>query len=93
MDNRMINIGLGNTVVAGRVVAIVNPHSAPMKKMRDEAKSNGRLIDATEGRRTRSIIVLDSNHIVLSSVQRETLTQRFQPATVEQRHCVEEEDA
>jgi regulator of extracellular matrix RemA (YlzA/DUF370 family) len=81
----MINVGFGNTVVASRILAIVKPNSSPMKKLKDEAKSSNRLIDVTEGRRTRSIIILDSNHVVLSSVQRETLTQRFMPVVVEQR--------
>lgn len=89
MDGRMINVGFGNTVVARRVLAIVSPHSSPMRKLKDEAKKTSRLIDVTEGRRTRSIIILDSNHVVLSSVQRETLTQRFMPVTVEQ--CALEE--
>lgn len=89
MDYRMINVGFGNTVVANRILAIVKPNSSPMKKLKDEAKSNNRLIDVTEGRRTRSIIILDSNHVVLSSVQRETLTQRFMPAVSDQR-CGEE---
>jgi len=80
MDDRMINVGFGNAVVAGRILAIVGPHSSPIKKLKDEAKKNNRLIDVTEGRRTRSIIILDSNHVILSSVQRETLTQRFIPA-------------
>jgi regulator of extracellular matrix RemA (YlzA/DUF370 family) len=85
MDNRMINVGFGNTVVANRILAIVKPNSSPMKKLKDEAKSNNRLIDVTEGRRTRSIIILDSNHVVLSSVQRETLTQRFMPTVIDPR--------
>ena len=85
MDNRMINVGFGNTVVANRILAIVKPNSSPMKKLKDEAKSNNRLIDVTEGRRTRSIIILDSNHVILSSVQRETLTQRFMPTVIDQR--------
>lgn len=80
MDSRMVNVGLGNMVVVSRVLAIVNPHSSPMKKLKDEAKSNKKLIDVTEGRRTRSIIILDSNHVILSPVQRDTLTQRFAPA-------------
>jgi len=79
MDRRLINVGFGNAVMAGRVIAVVNPKSAPMKKLKDEAKSVGKLIDATEGRRTRAILITDSNHVVLSSVQTETLTQRFQP--------------
>jgi len=79
MDNRMINVGFGNSVVAGRILAVVNPKSSPMKKLREEAKLNKKLIDVTEGRRTRSIIILDSNHVILSSVQPETITQRFLP--------------
>jgi regulator of extracellular matrix RemA (YlzA/DUF370 family) len=73
----MINVGFGNAVLAGRVLAVVNPKSSPMKKLREEAKEQRRLIDVTEGRRTRSIIILDSNHVVLSSVQPETITLRF----------------
>ncbi|MBU0485973.1 MAG: DUF370 domain-containing protein [Proteobacteria bacterium] len=81
MDHRMINIGFGNSVVAGRILAVVNPKSSPMKKLRDEARDQKKLIDVTEGRRTRSIIILDSNHVILSSVQPETITQRFTPAS------------
>ena len=73
----LVNIGFGNVVAASRVVAIVTPGSAPMKRLREEAKKTGRLVDATEGRRTRSIIVTDSNHIILSAIQAETITQRF----------------
>lgn len=77
MEQLLLNIGFGSTVVADRVVAIVSPNSAPMKRLRDEARDDKRLIDATHGRRTRSIIVLDSNHIVLSAIQAETISQRF----------------
>lgn len=77
MEQQLLNIGFGSTVVAERVVAIVSPNSAPMKRLKDEARSDNRLIDATHGRRTRSIIVLDSNHIVLSAIQAETISQRF----------------
>lgn len=92
MDGRMINVGFGNFLVASRIISAVNPHSSPMKKVKDEAKKTNRLIDVTEGRRTRSIIILDSNHIVLSSVQPETITQRFLPATATQQNpCAEEE--
>ena len=77
MEQQLLNIGFGSTVVADRVVAIVSPNSAPMKRLRDEAREEKRLIDATHGRRTRSIIVLDSNHIVLSAIQAETVSQRF----------------
>ena len=84
MDGRMINVGFGNSIVASRIVAVVNPHSSPMKKLKDEARRSNRLLDVTEGRRTRSIIILDSNHVVLSSVQPETITQRFVPAIAQQ---------
>jgi regulator of extracellular matrix RemA (YlzA/DUF370 family) len=77
MEPNLLNIGFGSTVVADRVVAIVAPNSAPMKRLKDEAKKNQRLIDATHGRRTRSIIVMDSNHVVLSAIQAETVSQRF----------------
>ena len=82
MDQRMINIGFGNSVVAGRVIAVVHPKSSPMKKLRDEARDQKKIIDVTEGRRTRSIIITDSNHIILSSIQPETLIQRFTPASL-----------
>ena len=77
MEQRLLNIGFGNTVVAERVVAIVSPNSAPMKRLKDEAKNDKRLVDATHGRRTRSIIIMDSNHVVLSAIQAETVSQRF----------------
>ena len=77
MDPNLLNIGFGSTVVADRVVAIVSPNSAPMKRLKDEAKKDQRLVDATHGRRTRSIIIMDSNHIVLSAIQAETIAQRF----------------
>jgi len=77
MEQQLLNIGFGSTVVAERVVAIVSPNSAPMKRLKDEARSDNRLIDATHGRRTRSIILLDSNHVVLSAIQAETISQRF----------------
>ena len=77
MEKNLLNIGFGSTVVADRVLAIMAPNSAPMKRLKDEAKKEKRLIDATHGRRTRSIIVLDSNHIVLSAIQAETISQRY----------------
>jgi len=76
MKNILIHIGFGNVIYAARVVAIVNPGSAPMKKLREEARSRGKLIDATEGRKTRAIIVTDSDHIILSAIQVETIAQR-----------------
>ena len=77
MEQNLLNIGFGNTVVAERVIAIVSPNSAPMKRLKDEAKEDRRLLDATHGRRTRSIIVMDSNHIVLSAIQAETISHRY----------------
>jgi hypothetical protein len=73
----LLNIGFGGAVVADRVVAIVSPNSAPMKRIKDEARDDRRLVDATHGRKTRSIIVMDSNHIVLSAIQAETISQRY----------------
>ncbi len=77
MEQSLLNIGFGSTVVAERVVAIVAPNSAPMKRLKDEAKNDKRLIDATHGRRTRAIIIMESNHIVLSAIQAETVSQRY----------------
>lgn len=74
---RLINIGFGNYVLADRVVGIVSPASLPMKRLREDARAEGRLIDATQGRKTRSILVTDSNHVILSSIQPETISQRF----------------
>ncbi|MDR0466981.1 MAG: DUF370 domain-containing protein [Deltaproteobacteria bacterium] len=74
---QVINIGYGNFVLAGRVVAIVNPSAAPMKRLREEARDAGRLVDVTQGRKTRSILVTDSNHVILTAVQTETISQRF----------------
>ena len=91
MDHRMINVGFGNSVLASRVLAVVNPKSSPMKKLKDEARDQKRLIDVTEGRRTRSIIILDSNHVVLSSVQPETITMRFNPTFEKQRQEEEQQ--
>lgn len=73
----LLNIGFGNFVVHGRVVAIVNPSSSPMRRLREDARQENRLIDATQGRKTRSIIITDSNHVILSAIQAETIGQRF----------------
>lgn len=73
----LVNIGFGNVVAASRVIAVITPGSSPMKRLREEARKTGKLIDATEGRRTRSIIITDSDHIILSAIQAETITQRF----------------
>lgn len=73
----MINVGFGNIVAAGRVIAIVAPDSAPIKRIIQEARERGSLIDATYGRRTRAVVITDSGHVVLSAVQPETVAQRF----------------
>ncbi|HMY58871.1 MAG TPA: DUF370 domain-containing protein [Pseudomonadota bacterium] len=78
MAVRLVNIGYGNAVVAERVVAIVSPESAPMKRVKEEARKAGRLIDGTQGRRTRSILITDSDHIVLSALQTETVAERLE---------------
>lgn len=74
---RLINLGFGNFVVASRVVSIINPFSSPMRRLREDARAEGRLIDATQGRKTRSIVVTDSNHVLLSAILPDTLGQRF----------------
>lgn len=78
MEQSLLNIGFGGTVVAERVIAIVSPNSSPMKRLKDEAKEDKRLLDATHGRRTRSVIIMDSNHVVLSAIQPETISQRYE---------------
>ncbi len=74
---KLINIGFGNMVSAGRLIAIVSPESAPIKRMVQEARDNGVLIDATYGRRTRAVLVMDNDHIVLSAIQPETVAGRL----------------
>jgi hypothetical protein len=75
--NILVNIGYGNLIVASRVVSIVSPQAAPMKRLREEASSANKLIDATQGRRTRSIIVTDSDHVILSAINPETIAARL----------------
>ncbi|HHX57850.1 MAG TPA: DUF370 domain-containing protein [Clostridiales bacterium] len=74
---QLLNIGYGNMVSSSRLVAIVSPESAPIKRIIQEARDKGRLIDATYGRRTRAVIFMDSDHIVLSAVQPETVAARL----------------
>lgn len=73
---KLINVGFGNLVSGSRVIAIVSPDSAPIKRIIQEAKEQGMVIDATCGRRTRSVIVTDSDHIILSAIQTETIAGR-----------------
>lgn len=74
---KFINIGFGNMVSAGRIIAIAAPDSAPIKRLVQDAKEEGRVIDASCGRRTRAVIVTDSEHVILSAIQTETLTNRL----------------
>lgn len=77
MFMKLINIGFGNMVAANRLVAIVAPESAPIKRIIQDAKERGSLIDATYGRRTRAVLITDSDHVILSSVQPETVANRL----------------
>ena len=77
MDFKLVNIGFGNIVMANRIIAIISPESAPVKRVIQESREKGMLIDATYGRRTRAVIVVDSGHVVLSAVQPETVANRL----------------
>jgi regulator of extracellular matrix RemA (YlzA/DUF370 family) len=77
MEPRLINIGFGNILAANRIVAIISPDSAPVKRIIQDARERGTLIDATYGRRTRAVVFTDSGHVVLSAVQPETVANRF----------------
>lgn len=77
MEIKLVNIGFGNIVSANRIVAIVSPESAPIKRIINEARDKGTLIDATYGRRTRAVVVTDSEHVILSAVQPETVAHRL----------------
>ena len=78
---KRVNIGFGNVVAAGRIVAIVSPDSSPIKRIIQDAKEKATLIDATYGRRTRAVIITDSEHVILSAVQPETVAARAEPDT------------
>lgn len=77
MDIQLLNVGFGNSVSANRIVAIISPDSAPIRRLIAEAKDRGQLIDATYGRRTRAVVVADSGHVVLSAIQPETVANRL----------------
>jgi len=83
MKTSLLNIGFGNAVITDKVVAVITPSSASGKRIREEARENNLLIDATHGRKTRSIIIMSSNHIVLSAMQPETLANRLTNSTDE----------
>jgi regulator of extracellular matrix RemA (YlzA/DUF370 family) len=92
MTQKLVNVGFGNSVVSRRVVAIISPNAAPIKRLRDEAREDRRLIDATQGRKTRSVIITDSNHVILSAIQSETIAQRFSPDLVLSKEEIEPEE-
>lgn len=73
----LLNIGFGNVVSASRIIAVVTPASSPIRRMREDARERGKLIDATQGRKTRAIVITDSDHVILSALQAETITQRL----------------
>ena len=77
MSQELINIGFGNRIASQRIMAIIAPHSAPVKRLKDDAKKEGLLVKATQGRRTRSVIVMASRHIILSALNVETISHRF----------------
>ena len=83
MDIKLINIGFGNIVAANRIISIISPESAQIKRIIQEARDKGLLVDATYGRRTRAVVVTDSGHIILSAVQPETVANRLVAQTAD----------
>lgn len=81
MAVQLVNIGFGNMVSAGRMISIVSPESAPIKRIVQDSREKGALIDATCGRKTRTVIIMDSDHVVLSALQPETVAARFNGGT------------
>ena len=88
---KFINIGYGNMVAVERVVTLVSPDSAPVKRLIQDAKDDGRIIDVTCGRRTRAVIITDSEHVILSAIQAETIANRMDDTSYEEEE--EEEEA
>ncbi|MDO5675148.1 MAG: DUF370 domain-containing protein [bacterium] len=86
MDKLLLHVGFSNAVKISRILAVVNPGSSPVRKLKEEARQENKIIDVTEGRRTRSIIILDTGHLVLSSVQPDTITQRLSILSKEERN-------
>lgn len=77
-SNKLISLGFENVVVKDKIVAVVAPDAAPIKRLKDEARKNNKLVDATSGRKTRAVIITESDHVILASVQPETIAQRFE---------------
>lgn len=92
MGIKLLNIGFGNIVSANRIISIISPESAPIKRIIQEAREKGMLIDATYGRRTRAVVVMDSGHVVLSSIQPETVANRLYDDDEEMDVPAEKED-
>ncbi|MCL4352215.1 MAG: DUF370 domain-containing protein [Firmicutes bacterium] len=92
MDIKLVNIGFGNIVSANRIVAIVSPDSAPIKRIITEARDQGVLVDATYGRRTRAVIITDSDHVILSAVQPETVANRLSSRETSSPELEEDDD-
>lgn len=84
---KFINIGFGNMVAANRVVTLVNPESAPIKRLIQDARDSGRVIDVTCGRRTRAVIITDSEHVILSAIQTETISNRINDKSTPEDIC------
>lgn len=89
---KLINVGFGNIIAGDRVVAIVSPDSAPIKRIIQESKEKGLLIDATCGRRTRAVIITDSDHVILSAIQTETIAGRAEPKDEDSREDTAENE-
>ena len=83
MTSGLLSIGFKNSVPKSRIVAILSPTSAPMRRLREDAKNSSKLIDATQGKKTRAIVVTDSDHVILSAIQAETLMQRYEGKDIE----------
>lgn len=84
MAYKLVHVGFGNVVVAERVVAVIAPDSAPVRRLKDEAREAGLLVDVTQGRKTRAILIMDSRHVILSAIQPETIAARFEGAEEQQ---------
>jgi regulator of extracellular matrix RemA (YlzA/DUF370 family) len=80
LKGHLISIGFGNVVASDKIVAVITPGSSPIRRLKDQARQKGKLVDASQGRRTRSIIVMDSDHVVLSAIGADTITQRLEKA-------------
>ena len=89
---KFINIGFGNMVAAERIVTIVSPDSAPVKRLIQDAKDSGRTIDVSCGRRTRAVIITDSEHVILSAIQAETIANRMDDTAIDEDESEEEEE-